>query len=91
MKLHAALAEAGLGWGGWKIVGMPGVLRVLDTGEKKLLDEEPRSVGTFLAGLVRAGKIGSENVVWRERVGKWAGERWEKWEKSGEGVSCYLL
>jgi U3 small nucleolar RNA-associated protein 20 len=100
-RLHGVLAEKELGWGGWKGVGLQGVLRVSGGAAAGSLSttvvEEGLGKGMetkiieLSASLVRDGRITPEDVdaVWKERVGKWAGELLEVWEmplsSDGEG------
>ena len=85
-SLHGALAEKELGWGGWKAVGLQGVLKV--SAAATGMGVEENMVG-LLAELVRDGRIGAGDVdaVWKERIGKWAGNRLGCWEmvKNGNG------
>lgn len=77
MKLHATLAD--LSWPGWKLVALPPLLKA--TRKLNVLTSQvdhPRLVVDFLAGLVRAKKLGVEDVdlVWREGLETWIlGER----------------
>ena len=101
-SLHGALAEKELGWGGWKFIGLQGVLKVsgaalasasaTDAGEGLKM-----KMTALLAGLVRGGRIGEADVdaVWSERVGKWAEDRLTSWvmnmEQSTEELNDILV
>ena len=85
LALHGALADAELEWGGWKGIGVQGVLRVTGTGV--LLDGNDASQGlAFLARLVREGRIGEAEVdsVWKERVRKVVDARLLNWTIEGK-------
>lgn len=87
LKVHGCLAE--LGWGGWKLVGLPLVLKMCVV--PRVLEEEPRAVLGLLAALRRGKKLsaGDTDLVWRTKVEKWALGRLEAWavnkNKDGEG------
>ena len=84
LALHGALADAELEWGGWKGIGIQGVLKV--TGNGMLLDGKDARQGlAFLARLVREGRIGEAEVdlVWKERVGKVVDARLLNWTIEG--------
>lgn len=89
ISLHGTLSDPGLDWGGWKMIGMPGIARVVVSGRGKILAEEPRSAGRLLAGLFRAGEVAvtEGDVVWRQRVGEWLEGRLRSWKKSADEVS----
>lgn len=85
ITLHGALADAELEWGGWKGVGIQGVLKVSGTGA--LLDGNDAGLGlAFLARLVREGTIGEADVdlIWKERVGKVVDARLQDWTIEGK-------
>lgn len=99
IKLHGALADPELGWGGWKIIGMPGVLKMISytsagmTASSKLttqslLDDEPRLFGYFLARLVKETmlEIGDADTdkIWKDGIGRWVKRRLDGWRMDGE-------
>ena len=69
IHLHGVLAE--LGWCGYKMVGVPVLLRATP----KLLDEEPIETTKLLAKLKDEGKLTEGDAVWRQKVGTWILER----------------
>lgn len=73
LQLNGALAE--LGWGGWKLVALPLVLK--NTVKPEILENDGKAVLEFLARVKRARKIsaGEVDLVWRTRVEKCALER----------------
>jgi U3 small nucleolar RNA-associated protein 20 len=75
LKLHGSLAE--LGWGGWKMVALPLVLKA--TVRPSLLDQEPRKLFSFLASLKRLKKLnpGEVDMVWKAKIEKCALARLE--------------
>ncbi|KAH6910215.1 U3 snoRNP protein Utp20 [Coprinopsis sp. MPI-PUGE-AT-0042] len=75
LKLHGALAE--LGWGGWKMIALPLVLKA--TVRPSLLEQEPRKLFSFLASLRRLKKLspGEVDMVWKAKIEKCALARLE--------------
>lgn len=73
MQLNGALAE--LGWGGWKLVALPLVLK--NSVKPEVLEKHGGRVLEFLARVKKAKKIspGEVDLVWRTRVEKCALER----------------
>ncbi|KAF9461848.1 hypothetical protein BDZ94DRAFT_790553 [Collybia nuda] len=87
LKLNGCLAD--LGWGGWKLIALPLILKL--TISPSVLEKEPRAVLRFLASLRRAKRLssGETDLVWRERLEKWTLERLKTWNKeSGEDAVC---
>ncbi|KAF5369330.1 hypothetical protein D9758_002676 [Tetrapyrgos nigripes] len=65
LQLHGILTE--LGWGGWKMIALPGLVK--RTG--KLLEVEPRVTVRVLAGLSRESKLGDTDLVWKKKINDW--------------------
>lgn len=82
-RLHGALAENELGWGGWKGVVLQSVLKA--TGTVSGVGLVDRTV-ELLAALVRDGRItaGGVDAVWRDKIAKWAGGKLSGWEGGEE-------
>jgi len=66
LNLNGALAE--LGWGGWKLVALPSVLKM--SVRPNVTDKHPTSLFAFLASLRHNKKIsqGDTDLVWRTRI-----------------------
>jgi U3 small nucleolar RNA-associated protein 20 len=79
LKLNGCLAE--LGWGGWKLVALPLLLKT--TVSSSVLEQEPKKVLGFLASLKRAKKLstGETDLVWRDKMEKWVMGRLKVWNK----------
>ncbi|KAF8991462.1 armadillo-type protein [Cyathus striatus] len=79
LKLHGCLAD--LGWGGWRLIAMPQVLKA--TVKPEVLEKEPKKTLAFLASLKRSKRIELKDVdvVWRTRLEKCAIERLRDWRK----------
>ncbi|EAU91851.2 U3 snoRNP protein Utp20 [Coprinopsis cinerea okayama7 len=89
LKLHGSLAE--LGWGGWKMVALPLVLKA--TVRPNLLESEPSKLLAFCASLRRLKKISPNEVdfVWRTKIEKCALARLEVLkEQTGEAVDTEI-
>ncbi|KAJ2918304.1 hypothetical protein MD484_g2111, partial [Candolleomyces efflorescens] len=73
LRLNGSLAE--LGWGGWKLVALPLVLKM--SVKPNLLEKQTTKLFTFLAVLRKSKKISSGEVdlVWRTKVEKCALDR----------------
>jgi len=82
IRVHGALAE--LGWGGWKLIALPTVLKMTP----QLLETEPRRTIGLLAALHRERKLGEVDLVWRLKVETWVTSRLINWERSQESVSA---
>jgi U3 small nucleolar RNA-associated protein 20 len=80
LRLHGILAD--LNWGGWKLVALPVLLKA--TRKPETFNADPRLLVDFLAGLVRARKLGVEDVdlVWKENYERWIIERLRFLEKA---------
>lgn len=94
LKLNGILAD--LGWGGWKLVALPLLLKM--TVSPVVLEQEPRKVLEFLAALKRAKKLnaGETDLVWREKIERWTLTRLKNWDRAAgkEAVSamfCTIL
>jgi len=69
LKLHLCLADAG--WGGWKLVAMPVLLKSLTKPEFGLMTHNQKHFIAFLAGLQKGSSLGSANdvdIVWRTKI-----------------------
>jgi U3 small nucleolar RNA-associated protein 20 len=84
MKLSGALAD--LGWGGWKMIALPGVLRMTP----QLLEKHPRRAIGLLAELHREKKLGEVDWVWRQRLEAWVSSRLTNWLRSEDSVTFSL-
>ncbi|RXW23686.1 hypothetical protein EST38_g2153 [Candolleomyces aberdarensis] len=73
LRLNGSLAE--LGWGGWKLIALPLVLKM--SIKPNLLEKHTTKLFAFLAVLRKSKKISSNEVdlVWRTKVEKCALER----------------
>jgi U3 small nucleolar RNA-associated protein 20 len=80
LMLCGVLAE--LGWGGWKLVGLPSLLSATRT----LLESEPTLTLRLLASLQNTGKLGEVDIVWKRGVDSWIQKRLSSWEISDEWI-----
>jgi U3 small nucleolar RNA-associated protein 20 len=80
LMLCGVLAE--LGWGGWKLVGLPSLLSATRT----LLESEPTLTLRLLASLQNTGKLGEVDIVWKRGVDSWIKKRLSSWEISDEWI-----
>ncbi|OAX32581.1 hypothetical protein K503DRAFT_870071, partial [Rhizopogon vinicolor AM-OR11-026] len=80
LMLCGVLAE--LGWGGWKLVGLPSLL----TATRTLLESEPSLTLRLLASLKNTGKLGEVDIVWKRSVDAWIQNRLSCWEISDESI-----
>ncbi|KAG1734522.1 armadillo-type protein [Suillus lakei] len=80
LMLCGVLAE--LGWGGWKLVGLPTLLKATPS----LLQAEPSLTLRLLASLQRSGKLGEVDIVWKRSVDSWIQTHLSSWEISDESV-----
>jgi len=80
LMLCGVLAE--LGWGGWKLVGLPSLLSATRT----LLESEPTLTLRLLASLQNTGKLGEVDIVWKRSVDGWIQKRLSSWEISDEWI-----
>jgi U3 small nucleolar RNA-associated protein 20 len=78
--LCGVLAE--LGWGGWKLVGLPALLKATPS----LLQAEPTLTLRLLASLQHSGKLGEVDIVWKRSVDSWIQTHLSSWEISDESV-----
>jgi U3 small nucleolar RNA-associated protein 20 len=83
IKLTGSLAE--LGWGGWKAVGMPLVMRMCVA--EKVLELDGQGVLELLAVLRRGKKLsaGDTDLVWRGKLEKWLLGKLRCWEVGAGG------
>ncbi|KAG1831616.1 armadillo-type protein [Suillus variegatus] len=80
LMLCGVLAE--LGWGGWKLVGLPALLKATPT----LLQAEHTLTLRLLASLQHSGKLGEVDIVWKRSVDRWIQTHLSSWEISDESV-----
>ncbi|KAG2158692.1 armadillo-type protein [Suillus bovinus] len=80
LMLCGVLAE--LGWGGWKLVGLPALLKATPS----LLQAEPTLTLRLLASLQHSGKLGEVDIVWKRSVDSWIQTCLSSWEISDESV-----
>ncbi|KAG1832880.1 armadillo-type protein [Suillus subalutaceus] len=80
LMLCGVLAE--LGWGGWKLVGLPALLKATPS----LLQAEPTLTLRVLASLQHSGKLGEVDIVWKRSVDSWIQTRLSSWEITDESV-----
>lgn len=81
LRLHGSLAQ--IGWGGWKMVALPGL--VGRTGTLLSSDDAKDAIRLF-ALLTRDGKLSSAQVdmVWKARINKWVCDRLRAWSPSDD-------
>lgn len=81
LKLNGCLAE--LGWGGWKLVALPLLLK--NTVSQGVLEQDPRRVLEFLASLKKANRLNTAetDLVWRDKLEKWTLVRLRDWDLKG--------
>ncbi|KAL0955556.1 hypothetical protein HGRIS_001795 [Hohenbuehelia grisea] len=75
IRLHGSLAD--LGWGGWKAIALPDVLRRTP----QLLENHSEAVH-LLAVLHREKRLGEVDVVWKQRLDTWVTQRLANWTRS---------
>ncbi|KAG1731833.1 armadillo-type protein [Suillus paluster] len=80
LMLCGVLAE--LGWGGWKLVGLPALLKATPS----LLQAEPSLTLRLLASLQNTGKLGEVDIVFKRSVDGWIQYRLSTWEVNEESV-----
>ncbi|KAG2749045.1 hypothetical protein P692DRAFT_201805432 [Suillus brevipes Sb2] len=85
LMLCGVLAE--LGWGGWKLVGLPALLKATPS----LLQAEPTLMLRLLASLQHSGKLGEVDIVWKRSVDSWIQTHLSSWEISDESVDDLCL
>jgi len=85
IKVSGALAD--LGWGGWKMIALPSVLKVTP----QLLEVNPSSTIGLLAMLHRENKLENVDSVWKHRLETWVSSRLANWERSEESVLIFLV
>ncbi|TFK50804.1 hypothetical protein OE88DRAFT_1680621 [Heliocybe sulcata] len=76
LQLYGSLAE--IEWGGWKLIGLPNLLKAAPG----LLEKEPRRTLELVAMLQRKGMIADIDQIF----GDWVRERLSGWEKSEDKV-----
>ncbi|KAF4598878.1 U3 snoRNP protein [Pleurotus pulmonarius] len=80
IKLHGALAD--LGWGGWKSLALPNVLKQTPN----LLQNDPHNTIHLLSVLHRDKRLGEVDLVWKQRFNTWASGQLRNWELTGDAV-----
>lgn len=80
IKLHGALAD--LGWGGWKSLALPNVLKQTPN----LLQNDPHNAIHLLSVLHRDKRLGEVDLVWKQRFNTWASGQLRNWELTGDAV-----
>ncbi|OSX61435.1 hypothetical protein POSPLADRAFT_1144486 [Postia placenta MAD-698-R-SB12] len=80
LELCAALSD--LGWGGWKSLALPHVLKHTPA----LLQSHARETAELLAALQRERRLASVDIVWKQRVQAWVDSRFARWEHAAESV-----
>jgi len=80
LKLNVCLAE--LGWGGWKLVALPLLLKA--AASQTMLDLDPPKILEVLATLRKSKKfsVSDTDLVWKDRFERFALARLEKWTLS---------
>lgn len=81
IKLHGALSD--LGWGGWKSLALPNVLKQTPN----LLQNDPHNAIHLLSVLHRDKRLGEVDLVWKQRFNVWAGGQLQNWELTEDAVS----
>lgn len=69
LKLHLCLSEAG--WAGWKLIGLPLVIRSTIKPEMQLIDGHGGELLSFIAALKKGRKLGpctEIDLVWRRKI-----------------------
>jgi U3 small nucleolar RNA-associated protein 20 len=69
LNLHLCLADAG--WAGWKLIGLPLVLRSTIKPGLQLMDSQGGELIHFVAALKRGRKLGPSSdidPVWRRKI-----------------------
>lgn len=77
--LYGALADPAIAWGGWNILGAPGVVKMI-TASPSLFDAETRQFPELLARLVRVDRLEGTGEVWTEKLGAWVENRLASWK-----------
>jgi U3 small nucleolar RNA-associated protein 20 len=82
VELCASLSE--LNWGGWKMIAAPQLIKNTWTA----LEEAPNKMLKLLANLCKDKKLNDVDAVWRDRMGKWVGQRLtvEDWQRTEGNV-----
>ncbi|KAK0476052.1 armadillo-type protein [Armillaria novae-zelandiae] len=80
MELHGTLAD--LGWGGWKMIALPTLLKKTHI----LLEKEPVRTLRLLASVHKGKRLGEVDLVWKQRVEQWVKNRLQHWVMSRESA-----
>lgn len=85
LRLNGCLAE--LGWGGWKLVALPILMKKTVAPAVLERASHSRQVLGLLAELKRAKRlsVAETDIVWREQVEKIAFAKLDAWDKNAEG------
>lgn len=81
IKLHGALAD--LGWGGWKSLALPNVLKQMPN----LLQSDTHNAIHLLSVLHRDKRLGEVDLVWKQRFNIWVSGQLLNWELTDGAVS----
>ncbi|KAH8088968.1 armadillo-type protein [Cristinia sonorae] len=78
LELCGALSD--LGWGGWKMLALPHVLkRVPD-----FLESHPSRTLEMLVSLQKQGRLQGVDASWKSKLQKWVDARFSTWDSSTE-------
>ncbi|KZT04836.1 uncharacterized protein LAESUDRAFT_682314 [Laetiporus sulphureus 93-53] len=80
LELCGALSD--LGWGGWKMVAQPHVMK--HTAE--LLQSHPHRTLELLVALHREKRLVGVDVVWKQRLQEWADRTFARWEQTEDNI-----
>ncbi|KAK0189706.1 hypothetical protein F5146DRAFT_1052188 [Armillaria mellea] len=80
MELYGTLAD--LGWGGWKIIALPTLLKKTHI----LLEKESVRSLRLLASVHKEKRLGEVDLVWKQRVEQWVKIRLQNWVMSRESA-----
>jgi U3 small nucleolar RNA-associated protein 20 len=83
INLCGVLGE--LGWGGWKMIALPSVLKMTP----RILEEEPKKGLRLLNALEKRRMLGEVDIVLKGQVENWVQVRLKNWEQSEQTVSPY--
>ncbi|TCD65551.1 U3 snoRNP protein [Steccherinum ochraceum] len=69
-----------LGWGGWKMIALPHVLK--KTAE--LLDSHTEKTLELLCALYKQGRLEGIDTAWKNKLQKWVDQRFSSWRSTPE-------
>ncbi len=75
-----------LGWGGWKLIALPHVIRSVP----QLLQSHPSKVLALLSILRNDGRLDGVDSAWKQRLQSWVDIRFREWKGTEEQVSPYM-